>query len=205
MTDIAQLGISIDTTSVVGATSALKQFATAAQPASDAAANLQQTAGFVTESLRGQRLVLAGLTADLGLLGGGLGQVAGIASTLYLENAHLLTGWSGLKDAIGGLLTPTNLLIGATAALVMRLRLYSVQAVASTGPLASIVLSGQLTIQDRESGKSQTFHTGQAFAETVNDVHRGVSGDTPTVLLITYAATPGVPTSIPVKGEMKEY
>jgi quercetin dioxygenase-like cupin family protein len=72
-------------------------------------------------------------------------------------------------------------------------------------PNAGYVLSGQLTIQDRESGKSQTFHTGQAFAETVNDVHRGVSGDTPTVLLITYAATPGVPTSIPVKGEMKEY
>ncbi|MGC1305432.1 MAG: cupin domain-containing protein [Caulobacteraceae bacterium] len=72
-------------------------------------------------------------------------------------------------------------------------------------PNAGYVLSGELTIQDRESGKSQTFHAGQAFAETVNDVHRGVSGDTETVLLITYAGTPGTPTSIPVKGEKPEY
>ena len=72
-------------------------------------------------------------------------------------------------------------------------------------PNAGYILSGQLTIQDRESGKSHTFHAGEAFAETVNDIHRGVSGDTPLVVLITYAGTPGVPTSIPVKGEKPEY
>jgi len=31
------------------------------------------------------------------------------------------------------------------------------------------------------------------------------SGDTPTTLLITYAGTAGVPTSIPAKGENPEY
>jgi quercetin dioxygenase-like cupin family protein len=72
-------------------------------------------------------------------------------------------------------------------------------------PNAGYVLSGQLTLQDRQSGKSRTFHEGQAFAETVDDVHRGVSGDAPLVLLITYAGTPGTPTSIPVKGEKAEY
>jgi quercetin dioxygenase-like cupin family protein len=72
-------------------------------------------------------------------------------------------------------------------------------------PNAGYILSGQLTIQDRQSGKSHTFHEGQAFAETVDDVHRGVSGDTPLVVLITYAGTPGTPTSIPVRGEKAEY
>jgi hypothetical protein len=64
-------------------------------------------------------------------------------------------------------------------------------------PNAGYVLSGELTLQDRESGKSETFHAGQAFAESVDDVHRGVSGDTATVLLLTYSVTPGTPTSIP--------
>jgi hypothetical protein len=64
-------------------------------------------------------------------------------------------------------------------------------------PNAGYVLSGEFTLQDRESGKSETFHAGQAFAESVDDLHRGVSGDTATVLLLTYSVTPGTPTSIP--------
>jgi diketogulonate reductase-like aldo/keto reductase len=35
--------------------------------------------------------------------------------------------------------------------------------------------------------------------------NRGESGDEPTVSLITYAGTPGMPTSIPTKGEKPEY
>jgi len=72
-------------------------------------------------------------------------------------------------------------------------------------PNAVYVLSGTLTLEDRDSGKSKVFHRGDAFAESVDDVHRGVAWDEPTVLLITYAGTPGVPTSIPVKGEKPEY
>jgi quercetin dioxygenase-like cupin family protein len=72
-------------------------------------------------------------------------------------------------------------------------------------PNAGYILSGQITIQDRESGKTKTLHAGQAFAETVDDVHRGVSGDTPTVLIVTYAGVAGTPTSIPVKGGIREY
>lgn len=72
-------------------------------------------------------------------------------------------------------------------------------------PNAGYVLSGELTVEDRQTGKKQTFHAGQAFAETVDDVHRGVAGNTPTTLLITYAGAPGVPTSIPAKGEKPEY
>jgi len=72
-------------------------------------------------------------------------------------------------------------------------------------PNAVYVLSGTLTLEDRDSGKSKVFHQGDAFAESVDDVHRGVAGDEPTVLLITYAGTPGVPTSIPAQGEKPEY
>jgi len=72
-------------------------------------------------------------------------------------------------------------------------------------PNVGYVLSGTLTIHDRASGKTKTLHAGDTLAESVDDVHRGESGDEPTVLLITYAGTPGVPTSIPAKGEQAEY
>jgi quercetin dioxygenase-like cupin family protein len=72
-------------------------------------------------------------------------------------------------------------------------------------PNAVYVLSGTLTLYDRASGKSLVVHQGSAVGESVDDVHRGTAGDEPTVLLITYAGTPGVPTSVPAKGEKAEY
>jgi quercetin dioxygenase-like cupin family protein len=72
-------------------------------------------------------------------------------------------------------------------------------------PNVVYVLSGTLTLHDKASGKTQVVHQGQAVGESVDDVHRGESGDEPTVLLITYAGTPGVPTSVPAKGEKSEY
>ena len=72
-------------------------------------------------------------------------------------------------------------------------------------PNSVYVLSGTLTLQDRDDGKTLVVHQGQAVGESVDVVHRGESGDEPTVLLITYAGTPGVRTSIPAKGEQAEY
>jgi quercetin dioxygenase-like cupin family protein len=72
-------------------------------------------------------------------------------------------------------------------------------------PNAVYVLSGTLTLRDRASGKTLVVHQGQAVAESVDDVHRGEAGDEPAVLLISYAGTPGVPTSVPAKGEKAEY
>jgi quercetin dioxygenase-like cupin family protein len=72
-------------------------------------------------------------------------------------------------------------------------------------PNAVYVLSGTLILHDRASGKTLVVHQGQAVGESVDDVHRGEAGDEPAVLLITYAGTPGVPTSVPAKGEKAEY
>jgi quercetin dioxygenase-like cupin family protein len=72
-------------------------------------------------------------------------------------------------------------------------------------PNAGYVLSGQLTIEDQASGVKHTFKAGEAFTESVDDVHRGISGDQPTVLIITYAGIPGVPTFKAVGGGKPEY
>lgn len=72
-------------------------------------------------------------------------------------------------------------------------------------PNVVYVLSGTLTLHDKASGETQVVHQGQAVGESVDYVHRGESGDEPTVLLITYAGTQGVPTSVPAAGEKSEY
>lgn len=72
-------------------------------------------------------------------------------------------------------------------------------------PNVVYVLSGSLTLHDKASGKTHVVHQGEAVGESVDDIHRGETGDEPTVLLITYAGTPGVPTSVPAKGEKAEY
>jgi quercetin dioxygenase-like cupin family protein len=72
-------------------------------------------------------------------------------------------------------------------------------------PNVVYVLSGTLTLRDRDDGKTLVVHSGQAIGESVDVVHRGESGDEPTVLLITYAGIVGAPTSIPAQGEKAEY
>ncbi|MHC1481105.1 cupin domain-containing protein [Frateuria aurantia] len=72
-------------------------------------------------------------------------------------------------------------------------------------PNAGYVISGQLTIEDKATGKKQTFTAGQAFTESVNDAHRGVSGNVPTVMVIVYSGTPGVPTFTPLPGQKPEW
>lgn len=133
MPDIATLGLAVDSSQVVTAKTALQQLTAAAGPAAQSAAALTAAtvpasaamskgtaaANVHSESLRGQRMVLRGLAADLAILGPQYGQVAGMAGLLYIENAHLFTGFGGLKNAISSLLTPTNLAIGAFAAIAV--------------------------------------------------------------------------------------
>jgi len=72
-------------------------------------------------------------------------------------------------------------------------------------PNAGYVLQGELTIHDKASGQKKTFHQGEAFTESVDDAHRGESGDTETVLLLVYSGTKGEKTSIPLPGQKAEY
>ncbi len=72
-------------------------------------------------------------------------------------------------------------------------------------PNAGYILAGDLTLHDRASGVTHTYHTGQSFAESVNAEHRGEAGPNGAVLLITYSGAPGIPTTVPAKGEKPEY
>jgi quercetin dioxygenase-like cupin family protein len=67
-------------------------------------------------------------------------------------------------------------------------------------PNAAYILSGQLTVEDRVSGRHMTYKAGEAFAESIGNVHRGFTGAAPAVIIVTYAGTPGAPLSIPQKG-----
>ena len=72
-------------------------------------------------------------------------------------------------------------------------------------PNAAYVVSGELTIEDRLSGKSLKVGPGQAFAESVNTSHRGVTGEKEAVVIVTYSGVEGTPLSIPDKGERVEF
>jgi quercetin dioxygenase-like cupin family protein len=57
-------------------------------------------------------------------------------------------------------------------------------------PNVGYVLSGEVTVETKDGAKKH-FTAGQAIPETVDIVHRGVSGDETTVLIVFYAGTPG--------------
>jgi quercetin dioxygenase-like cupin family protein len=62
-------------------------------------------------------------------------------------------------------------------------------------PSAVYVVSGQVRLEDA-SGSRPTFPAGQAFAETVDTVHRGVAGAEPVATIVFYAGMPGMPLSV---------
>jgi quercetin dioxygenase-like cupin family protein len=63
-------------------------------------------------------------------------------------------------------------------------------------PNAAYVLSGEITAETKD-GTKKHFVAGEVIPETVDTVHRGVTGDQPVVLIVFYAGTPGVPLSQP--------
>lgn len=133
MSDIATLGLAVDSSQVTKATTALTGLAAAAKPAAAATTELQKAASNLTpivdnnsnavnkhsESIRGQRLVLRGMAADLALLGDQYGAAANMAAMLYIDNKHVFEGAGGLKSALVSLITPTNLMIAGFAGLAV--------------------------------------------------------------------------------------
>jgi quercetin dioxygenase-like cupin family protein len=65
-------------------------------------------------------------------------------------------------------------------------------------PVISVgyVLSGELTLEKRETGEHTIEHPGQALAETVQTTHRGFTTNEPVELVVFYAGQVGLPISI---------
>jgi len=62
-------------------------------------------------------------------------------------------------------------------------------------PNAGYVLSGELTVQKKETGETKLLTAGQVLPEMVDELHRGYTGDMPVVLIVFYAGTKGMPLS----------
>ena len=71
-------------------------------------------------------------------------------------------------------------------------------------PSAAYLVSGELTLQRKKDGKKQHFTSGQAVPETVNTLHRGITGDEPTVLIMFYAGTLDEPLTQYPRGQSKQ-
>jgi monofunctional chorismate mutase len=59
-------------------------------------------------------------------------------------------------------------------------------------PNVAFILSGEITVEE-PAGKRHYFLAGEAVPETVNTVHRGVTGNDPVVLMVFYAGVKGMP------------
>ncbi len=63
-------------------------------------------------------------------------------------------------------------------------------------PNVAYVLSGALTVEKKDGSVTRHFTAGQAVAEIVDVLHRGVTGDQPVELVVFYAGAQGQPLSI---------
>jgi quercetin dioxygenase-like cupin family protein len=70
-------------------------------------------------------------------------------------------------------------------------------------PNAAYILSGQLTVEKKSNGETKVLHAGQVLPEMVGELHRGITGKEPAVLIVMYAGTKGLPLSEPEHKESK--
>jgi len=60
-------------------------------------------------------------------------------------------------------------------------------------PNAAYIVSGEITIEQQGVPKKRRFLAGQVVPETVNTLHRGITGERPVVLIVFYAGVKGMP------------
>lgn len=72
-------------------------------------------------------------------------------------------------------------------------------------PNIAYLLSGELTVEDKETGRTHTFCAGQAINESVNSAHRGYTTGQGAELVITYAGVEGQTLTDPLPGEPEEF
>lgn len=63
-------------------------------------------------------------------------------------------------------------------------------------PIIGYVVAGEIWVQMKDSDQQRCFGQGTAIAETVDLVHRGVTGDLPAELLMFCAGSVGVAVTI---------
>jgi quercetin dioxygenase-like cupin family protein len=65
-------------------------------------------------------------------------------------------------------------------------------------PVISVgyVLSGELTLEKKDTGERTIVHAGQALGETVQTTHRGFTTNEPVELIVFYAGQVGVPITV---------
>jgi quercetin dioxygenase-like cupin family protein len=61
-------------------------------------------------------------------------------------------------------------------------------------PNAGYVVSGELTVE-RKDGERKVVKQGEVLPETVDSIHRGISGNRPVTLIVFYAGARGLPLS----------
>ena len=62
-------------------------------------------------------------------------------------------------------------------------------------PNAAYVVSGELTVENKENGQKKILTPGQVLPEMVDALHRGTTGDQPVVLIVFYAGIKDMPLS----------
>lgn len=72
-------------------------------------------------------------------------------------------------------------------------------------PNIAYLLAGELTIEDKESGRTHKVTAGEALNESTGDIHRGYTTDSAAELIIFYAGAEGMPLSEPLPGEPAEF
>jgi quercetin dioxygenase-like cupin family protein len=65
-------------------------------------------------------------------------------------------------------------------------------------PVISVgyVVSGELTVEKRETGERARVRAGQALPETIGTTHRGFTTDGPVELIVFYAGQAGLPITV---------
>ena len=59
-------------------------------------------------------------------------------------------------------------------------------------PSTAYIVSGEITIEQLGVNKKRHFVAGEAVPETVNILHRGITGERPVVLIVFYADVKGM-------------
>jgi quercetin dioxygenase-like cupin family protein len=65
-------------------------------------------------------------------------------------------------------------------------------------PVISVayIVSGELTVEKRETGERITVRTGDVLPETVGTIHRGFTTESPVELIVFYAGQAGTPITV---------